>query len=455
MADLLKKYRVFLFFLYITLFMSLGSTWVNQKIHLPVTVSKIIVSLIYLPFVIAIIWKLWGDIKERPKDRITRIYYIFAFYYTGVTIFRFINGLEVKENLYYSLILFGSLALYQQILRGRIQISKYEYKLNILLIAAYMVVYILSDVIIGRKLFLFSPINSLTTTFSLLILLPFFMDCIGESGQINKYIWLYSTVFIGILVAVSYSTSRSIFNLCIFTVLVLFIANVKNTKKLFRMFVITISGVVIIGLLFAIDFCDMRYALYRESNTLNLIIERVAPPSDPDQTLAPADPSPDIQLVEVSVAQIQRSDTGRSDLVKNGIEQIKMNPWFGTGDVLYETITDMHLEGGEIYTHEQSSHNFIIESLVCYGAIGFIFLGILFIVIVFSTGLFKKKVDCEWYYRVSMVLTILCYLAMGFIQSIAYNTIICPLFLFMIAYYGNCFIGTEEHTDVQQENIGP
>lgn len=448
MVYMLKKYRVFLFFLCVTMFMSLSTTWVGYRLQFSAMMSRIFTISIYLPFAIGIIWKLWGDIKNRPKDPVARVYYLFAAYYACVTVYRFINGMEVKENLYYSLVLFGSMALYQQIVNSRIQMGKDEYELNIFLFAVYMIIYRFLYLFVGQKIFPLSPLNVLYNTFSIVLLLPFFIDHIGESGESSKNRRLYSAVSIGILVTVAYSTSRVIFCISVFAVLLLFLANVKNTKKLARMLIITGSSVLIIVLLFTMNVRDMRYSLYREASPLASIIERVIPSPDIDQPPVstepgPASPNPDAYFIEVAEAQIQRSDSARTSLLKSGIEQIKINPWFGTGDVVYEE--SRQVAGMGEYTHKESSHNFVIETLVCYGLIGFIFVGIIFSMIVFNTGVFKKKINCEWCQRISMAAVILCYFAMGFTQPSAYNALICPLFLFVIAYYRNIFNDEEVH----------
>lgn len=60
---------------------------------------------------------------------------------------------------------------------------------------------------------------------------------------------------------------------------------------------------------------------------------------------------------------VSTSDSMRSDLWKQAVEEIKEHPVFGTGKMTF----NVYVSGRYI---DQSAHNFLLEMLMCYGALG-------------------------------------------------------------------------------------
>ena len=151
------------------------------------------------------------------------------------------------------------------------------------------------------------------------------------------------------------------------------------------------------------------------------------------QTAAPENvPAAEEAVVETPEAQAAISDVkeqlGSSDrmrghLMQYSIAQVKLNPWFGTGDVKY------YYQITEEYGFLQSSHNFIIEALNCYGIFGLVFVVLLFTAIILDTGLFRKQLARDWQYRIAMLMAVGVYLAMGFVQPVVFDCLVCLVFV--------------------------
>ena len=78
---------------------ALSSHWVQELIHSPMSIVRIMTVFIYLPFFAFILCKFISDIKDKVLfNRINLIYYLFCAYYAIVSVWRFFNHGEVKET---------------------------------------------------------------------------------------------------------------------------------------------------------------------------------------------------------------------------------------------------------------------------------------------------------------------------------------------------------------------
>ena len=88
MSKLLKTYWIALCFGVVTIFVSLMTTWTQEVITLSPLFEKAATMLVYMPFIMAVLWKMVCDLKSF-KDSIKRpiniIYYGFAFYYICIS----------------------------------------------------------------------------------------------------------------------------------------------------------------------------------------------------------------------------------------------------------------------------------------------------------------------------------------------------------------------------------
>ena len=163
MLLLLKNYKFLILFVFITICMSMTSTFVTAAIYIPPSLSRLFTLLCYIPFLLAIGWKVLTDIhsfKHKKPDLLTCLFYVFSFFYAVVTIYRFLSDLEIKENLYYTIVMLGSVACYLLIQSGHIVVGEKELKRNLYGIAVYLVLYRLVFVIVGKHFFDDQPVNT-------------------------------------------------------------------------------------------------------------------------------------------------------------------------------------------------------------------------------------------------------------------------------------------------------
>lgn len=428
------KRKVFWFFFYLIFLVSASAKVIITRFTLPLSSVRILTSLMYAPFAAAILWNLLCDIKRPRKNIIAGLYYLFAIYYGCLFVYRLFTHMEVKENFYFSIILFGSLALYQQIWSGRLCITKKDFEENFIMLAMFLIAYRIVYSVAFSKIIKPQPLNAIISTSMLLMLLPLMVSYIHKNS--DKSIWVllsYLGICAGIVLTVT-TSSRMLFLLMIITLISLLLLYIGK-RRTFRKLLGTVGcSALIVVIMFSLNVGTVRYAVYRECGglikTVADYLPDIGPVPDTDVTDTPpaGRPQQDVEVIQQSQAQIQASDTGRVFLVNSGLEQVRANPWFGTGDVMY-------FDG----TYTQSPHNFILETLVCYGVIGLIILGMLFIAIILQMKIFPRKNRDLWIYTGSVILVMFCFFGISFVQMTAYNCIMCSLFFVLLAYYGDTF----------------
>ena len=357
------KYRLFLIFLFISIWAALQSTDVNQALHLPLMLTRLPTLLSYLPFILFILWKVICDLKERKIVLSDILYYAFGLYYVAVSVYRILNHMEVKENLYYSIIMFGSLAMCMQITAGRLSISNRDLIDNVIAVGIFVVLFRFTDRLVLQHYLAHPAINVNITTGVTALIIPFLFDACCEKEITKKQLLIRTLTLLASLVVIATTGSRSIFLLSILILIVMIVFRLKTGMIVKRILPVVFCSVVIVGAMAAMDIGDVRYSLYRET-TLSFFSDKEDEPADNSGTTTTEPPvevppqnSGNVNQVQDSAnQQTNRSDQMRSDLVKMGIEQIKLNPLFGTGDVEYRYRIN------ETYAPMQSSHNFIIES---------------------------------------------------------------------------------------------
>ena len=430
MLSKIKCYKFFLFFVFITLCLTMTSTWVTDAVLIPLAVNRVFTLLCYLPFILAIAWKLLTDIrsiKYRKPDVLTYLFYGFSFFYAVITAYRFFAALEIKENLYYTIVLLGSAAAYLLIRSGDITATEKELKKNLYAIAAYLVLYRLLYVFVGCYFFENQPINTNLLTGSLGILLPVLIVSLFQCRGDKKTVLLAMATLALALIVIIATGARAIFLLSILAVVVLVVCGIKNKTYLYRLVSVVGAAALVITVLAAVNFGSVRYALYRETGIS--VSSIFGGDSDGDTSaLNPSNPNKD-PLQDSAYEQILRSDKMRDDLMKWGIEEIKVNPWVGTGNVLFSYTLN------ERFTFMQSPHNFLIESVLCYGLIGTVILAAVFITIILNTGLFRKAGKGAFLPKIGIVLTAIYYFAFGFVQPTVFAPMICALFVLSLAAF--------------------
>ena len=465
MKNLQKKAFVFLL-VYLGVLVSLNSTWVREVMHPSALVTKIYTALIYVPFFLAVFYKLITDarhIKDTFSSVSNCIFYGFALYYVALSAYRVMNAMEVKENFYYSIIFFGAIAMYMLLRDGKIYMPKKDLEKNILWTAAFFVLFRLAYVLVGKHFLARAPININLTSGMVAILLPYVINMLIVPVEDKKKLILPWIVLCSGLVVVATTGARALFALTAAVVGVMLVVALIKRRGLLRIIsAIVLAFAIVLALAFA-DVGDVRYSIYRHTGiefnftqydgeadptvgSESITIPSTAPsqeqptqsttqetaqPSAPTQapTTPPTQPVDQDQVAAQN--QIAASDWMRKQLVNMGIEQAKLNPWFGTGDVMY------WYQVNQTYGFMQSSHNFLIEAIVCYGLVGLLMIAALLIAILAEAKLFTKLALYRWNYTIVLALTALFYFAFGFVQPTVFDMFICPLFLLSIAAYRN------------------
>lgn len=428
MKKIILKYKLFLIFLFISVLASLQSTSLNSVLHIPLPLCRVFTALTYLPFILFILWKLICDIKERKFGLSNILFYAFALYYAVITVFRFFNHMEIKENLYYSVILFGSLSMCMQIVAGRLPVSSRDMVSNFTAIAIYMVLFRLINRLILQDYIYPPPININLTSGVSALLIPVLLDACCKKEISKKELWICSLTVVASLVVIGTTGSRAIFMLTLPVLAVMTVSKIKTGMVVKRILPIILASVVIVGAMAVLDIGRVRYSLYRET-TIHFFVDKAPSggstdtPDTPDDT----DESHINSTQSMAIEQTNNSDNMRAVLVNWGINQIKQNFLFGTGDVEYV----YHIT--ETYAVMQSSHNFLIESLICYGAVGTVLLLALFASLIFETKFFRRK--GVFHDLFCLIVTMAFFFAFGMVQPIIYSYIMAPVFAWILAYY--------------------
>lgn len=465
----LQSKMFFLFYVYLGILATLRSTYVMEVISISMTLSRILTVAVYVPFVLAVGFKLFTDardIKGAFKKVSNWIFYAFALYYLALCVYRYTYKMEVKENLYYSIIFFGAIAVFMLLQNGKLKLPKKELEKNLLWIAVFFIVYRLAYVLIGARFFERSPINVNLNTGVLALLLPFLGNQLTDPALGKKKTLLLWSVVVASIAVIATTGARALFLLTMVNVAAMLIIALIRRKGVLKMVTAIAAGVVIVVSLALMNVGEVRYNVYRQTgidfsairNTFEVkkptqataaTTPSAAPTEAPTQaptqaqtvpavteqpTETPIGQSPE-QDKEAAKEQIHYSDRMRRHLVQFGIKKAKENPWFGNGDVMYwYQIT-------EKYGFMQSAHNFLVEGIICYGIIGMTMIAALFISLLAEAKLFAKIALRRWNYTAALGLTALFYFAFGFVQPTVFDVFICPLFVLAVAA---CLNGLKE-----------
>ncbi len=441
----IRKYSLFLFILNLVFWTSLSSTNIQEIFRFSATTCRILSLFLYLPFGAVFIWKIIDDIRGFKKTPINLLFYLFVFYYIILSAVRFFLHFEVKENAYFIITLLGSIALYCQLADHRLSLSMDEIKKNFVYILSFTCIYkaiftVFSTGMFGvPRVFGNPPINNLYSTSVLVLSLPFLIDLIKEQKRFSASSFL---LLLGSLILIALCNSRAIFILAMLIFFILVIINIKQPALILNCLSAFLCMVLIVG---TMAFCKVKtvdYSLNRVLGPLISLEESVEegpsfeePSTSPSQmqTSPTQEPTSDsIPGDETSDEQIKKSDSMRSDLLKQGINEAKKNIFFGTGDLFYSY--DMGYK-----VMEQTAHNFIVETLVSVGLIGFLLIALIVLTILINGNFFKGIFSLGYQTKIAAFLSIIFYFAFGMVQPSVYNTLVCPIFFFVVYYFARCF----------------
>lgn len=450
MIRFFKKYSLFFLIFFISIWVSLASTSLNEQFRFSPLANQVFTLLLYLPFFLLILWKVVSDFFTFHVTKFNILYYVFGAYYVGLSAYRFLVAAEVKEGIYYAVVLFGALSVYALLADKKLNLSNEEIHNNLSAILSYIVLYKVAVTFMEENVFGNPPINNLYSTSMLALLLPFMISGLqqakGRKAKLNGILCCLS------LVLILTCSSRAVVLLSaavLIGLLLIFITNITVVKWLSVSFV---SSIILVSALAGLNVGKVRYSLYREFNISFVLSDKDTTPTfpPPAQTIPDTTPpqdtpnDPNSQLSTDTQEQINRSDAMRATLLKQGINEVKKNILFGTGDLYYTY--DMGYK-----TMEQTAHNFIVECLVCFGLIGTaMILGLLLFMLV-DFGFFSKKGfknHKQWFF---ILLVCFYYFAFGMAQPSVFNTLVCPTFVIVFSYHGRLLC--PEKSDVETKTI--
>lgn len=430
MLETIKKYKIFFLFFYLSLWSSLYSTGINRTFDIPLIVNRICTVLVYSPFIASILWKLVQDIRKMHFSFINIAYYLFAIYFAGVTVYRFATKQDPMDSIYFSLFLFGAISMYLHVSCGKAAVTKAEYVKNFTAIGIYMVAFRLLHCLIGVHFLVDAPINVNITTGIVALILPFLTNVLTDPETSRKQAVVLGLTIAGSIIVICTAGSRAIFMLTMVILAALFVRMCFSGKTaLLRFLSVCLSAILVVTMLAVLDVGRVRYSLSRQTSISFLISEddKESPPLSVED-LEIIEDQKDTTTIEAQT-QINASDNMRRNLLNLGLDQVKKNPLFGTGDVLFPYVMS------EDYIPTQSPHNFILETLICYGIIGTLLLIVLCFALALHTRALSKNIPVGWRSKLSMLLTVGFFFGFGLVQPIMYNQFMCSTFSILMSAF--------------------
>ena len=441
MSALLKKYGTVVSYFLMIICLTFTSTWIKEVLSVPPMISKLLTLALYVPFMFAIGWKIISDLihlckKEyRHFDIPTVVFYVFIAYYALISCYRLLNAMEIKENLYYSIVFLGSVAYYLQSHKDCAKVGFKGLSANIGIIVLAIVLYDLAYRSIGSLYISKNPINANLVSGCLTIALPFLCMCYCRKTSTVSMV-VYGIAACCSIVIVLITGARALFLLTCLTIVVAFAACLISKQGFGKILILVIVSLSIVLTLALCDVGKVRYSLSRETglNISALLEEKNTSSSgtqsgktDKDTGGTKKPGSSANREYNSAMSQVDRSDKMRSDLVNLGLEEVRQHPWIGSGNVTFSYKVSKN------YIAEQSSHNFIIETMICYGLIGLVLVATLFITLLIQSGLFRKSSRSAWLYRLCLLQTLVAFFGLGFVQPTVFSPLTCSLFVLILA----------------------
>jgi hypothetical protein len=372
----------------------------------------------YLPYVVAVVVKFFVDIKNKAVLIGTnKLFYAFSIYYFIVSAYRIVSHGEVKESIYLFIVFLGSMAFLM--LNTELKLNKDQTLIySLLAISIIILIYRFSLLGLVPSLFSCPPINTNVLSCILLILIAFFAYYLSVVSD-NKQ-WFIASILILSLVLVFVSGARASFFLLLLVIVISFIILFIYKKRVAILFgSCVLTSILIVIILFGVGFRDVRSSVSRELWIFNRFILTL----DNEDTNHVSSSNQE-RIIEEQNQQISRSDIARKDLVEKGLQEIRKNPLFGTGNVYYEQRIR------ETYIANQTSHCFLIESMVSFGGVGTLLGFGLFFFIIFSR-LKKSKSNVKLF----IILTIVSHLLYCLVQPLFFEPIVSFVFTLIISSY--------------------
>lgn len=411
MKNFLQKHLAVLFLTSLVVLATILSRWIIGYLPFSGLISKVCTVLNYLPFALLILWKLICDIRKPQKDLFFWCYYVFALYYAAISIYRFCTGGEVKENLYYTLIFFGSVALFDLQQRKLFPFTGSELSKDMYIFSAILVGYRIVYLLFFERILWHSPVNEIALGACILLLLPVAFHGLRNSGTTRAGL-TFGLLIGGICFVYLTLGSRAVFAICSVGLIPLTLSCIKNKRAL----LISVGSIacaiaVVIGL-FALNTGTIRYSVFRETQLAFI--------GDMIESSSSAGTEGGSEMADIAEGQISRSDSMRENLSQYSLEQVRKNPWIGTGDVMFE-----HTYNQQTQTINAPPHNIFLQTLNCYGIFGLLQIALILICMLIKAGLFQFR-DKKWADRIGLTILLAGFFSISMIQATAYDILVLP-----------------------------
>ena len=422
MKNFVQKNYVWLFFTWLIIMLTVQSRWVVGWLKPPSSILKVAALLTYLPFAVFALQKLISDIKTRKKDLFTILYYSFAAYYACISLYRLLTHGELKDSLYYTIVLLGTLALFSLVFQQKSREASRQPTNCACIFHLILLVYRLLFLLFVEKHIKQSPVNEIAMGTALLLLLPIsFQQLRSRDFSVPGCIF-YGLLIFGTVVVILSLGSRAVFFLLLVELIPLLLSCLKCKRAIFTGLIAIVCALAVLCVLFVCNTGRVRYNVYRQTGiNFSKLLPNI---SNDQQNDSDKDSSKDNNSKEesqkIALSQIERSDAMRKTLSKLSLEEVRKNPWIGTGTALFP---HRYNQGRQII--DAPAHNIFLQTLNCYGVIGLLLLMALILTLILKTGLFRFK-EGHLADRIFLFTVLILYFGISLIQATAYDVLVMP-----------------------------
>ena len=420
-----KKMPLVILFI-LTFYKIILSRYINIIFNKTYTFNVVFTISLYGIFIYFILWNFADDMHKATTKSYLCTYVCMLVFYTAITFYRVVAKLEAKESIYYTLIMLGTFSM-ARVIERRNPLYKNNILADICTYVALIVGYWIFYLLILKPTITYSFINDNIIAAILLVTIPVIFQnlCHLTFSKKKKIFYFFILTLEVTLVAIL--GSRAAFFLLLVELFLLAVCNLKKRKEMINVLGVIAASVTSVSILFIVNWGETRYSIYRE-----LSINIVEASDTIDQEVLPNNAVTSIDLddtimKESAKEQTKRSDSSRKSLILRSLDQIKENIFFGTGDLFYED----EIAGMGVFN--QSAHNCILETLNCYGLIGFF----LVLFLLYET-LFRKMLRKHTFQKYpETIIIIVVFLAYGMVQPIVYDEVLLPLVITILCAYIN------------------
>lgn len=359
--------------------------------------NKIDTIVIFLPqlilciFAIYILYKYFKKsyIPLNVSKKIINLTLSLFFYYIFLIIYRFLSGGNAIQSFYHVITIFSAIIFYF-IIEIKIENIK-DICFDILFIITLInILQIIISTYIGSIRFSFVLQNIMVYIGCTNLMVPFLFYTLRNGKEIiTKYVSIFNLIVI--FVANFASGSRIALVVVLFSYFISIIINVGKSKKFIIQCVIIFSiSISIISLFYKFNYMDIKTSILRQTITYTEKLPLNNNNGSNNGKSSENISNNDEDYKQYVLEGINSSNSVRANLWNKSIEEISKSPLFGTGNIVFKM---KYLD--QIVM--QSSHNFILESILIFGSIG----GILYLIILALPLLsivlysFKNKVDLK------------------------------------------------------------